>query len=96
MRIGGNVVDGVRRLKASYGPPLHVWGSSELLQTLIAAELVDEFRLWIVPVVLGEGKRLFGSGVPARGLALIDTRSTPSGVLVNTYHPAGALPRSSD
>jgi dihydrofolate reductase len=77
-RISGNVVDGVRRLKASDGPELHIWGSHELLQTLIAAELVDEYRMWISPVVLGKGKRLFGNGVPPRGLTLVKTRSTPS------------------
>jgi dihydrofolate reductase len=91
--IGGNVVDEIRRLKASEGPALHVWGSSELLQTLIAAGLVDEHRLWVFPVVLGEGKRLFENGVPAHGLSLVATRSTPSGVLVNTYRPAGPLPK---
>lgn len=91
--IGGDVVDEVRRLKASDGPALHVWGSSELLQTLIAAGLVDEHRLWVFPVVLGKGKRLFENGVPARGLSLVATRSTPSGVLVNTYRPAGPLPK---
>ena len=92
-RIDGDVVDEVRQLKSSDGPTLHVWGSSELLQTLIAAGLVDEYRIWIFPVVLGEGKRLFGSGVPPRGLILVETQSTPSGVLVNKYHPAGPLPR---
>jgi dihydrofolate reductase len=86
-------VDEVRRLKASDGPALHVWGSSELLQTLIAAGLVDEHRLWVFPVVLGKGKRLFEDGVPARGLSLVATRSTPSGVLVNTYRPTGPLPK---
>jgi len=72
---------------------LHVWGSSKLLQTLIAADLVDEHRLWVLPVVLGEGKRLFENGLPPRGLTLVDTRSTPKGVLVVTYHPAGPLAR---
>jgi dihydrofolate reductase len=91
VRIGG--VEEVRRLKGSNGPVLHVWGSSELLQTLIAAELIDEYRLWMAPVVLGEGKRLFENGVPPRRLTLVETTSTPSGVLVNTYHPAGPLPR---
>ena len=81
-------VDEVRRLKASKGPELHVWGSSALLQALIAADLVDEYRLWIAPVVLGKGKRLFESDVPARGLTLVETRSTSTGVLLNTYRPA--------
>ena len=89
--IGGNVVDKVRRLKASDGPTLHVWGSSELLQTLIAAGLVDEHRLWVFPVVLGKGKRLFESGVPPHSLSLVATQSTPSGVLANTYRPAGPV-----
>lgn len=90
-RIDGAVVEEVRRLKASNGPELHVWGSSELLQTLIAAEFVDEFRMWICPVVLGEGKRLFENGVPSRALTLIETRSTPKGILMNTYRPAGSV-----
>ena len=77
------------------GLQLHVWGSSELLQTLIAADLVDEYRISVFPVVLGEGKRLFENGVPPRGLTLVDTRSTASGVLFNTYHPAGPLPKES-
>ncbi len=90
-QIGGDAADGVRRLKASGGPDLHVWGSSQLLQTLIAADLVDEHRLWVFPVVLGEGKRLFENGVPPRSFSLVATRSTPSGVLLNTYRPAGPL-----
>jgi dihydrofolate reductase len=91
-RIGGDVVGEVRRLKTSNGPALHVWGSSQLLQALIAAELVDEYRMWVVPVVLGEGKQLFGQGVPSRRLSLVATRSTARGVLLNTYRPAGLIP----
>jgi dihydrofolate reductase len=94
--IRGDAVDGIRRLKASDGPELHIWGSSKLLQTLIAAELVDEFRVWVYPVVLGKGKRLFENGVPPRGLNLVEARSTPSGVLLNTYRPAGPLPKGSN
>jgi len=90
-RIDGDAVAEIGKLKASDGPALHVWGSSELLQTLIAAELVDEHRIWVFPLVLGEGKRLFGSGLPPRGLTLVETRSTPRGVLLNTYRPAGPL-----
>ncbi len=92
-RLGGDVVEGVRQLKASDGPPLHIWGSSELLQALIAADLVDEYHMRISPVVLGKGKRLFENGVPPRGLSLVATRSTPRGVLLNIYRPAGPIPK---
>jgi dihydrofolate reductase len=92
-RLGDDVVNQLRRLKASAGPEFHVWGSGNLLQTLIAAELVEEHRLWVFPVVLGQGKRLFESGLPPHGLSLVATRSTPSGVLLNTYRPAGPLPQ---
>jgi dihydrofolate reductase len=91
-RIGGDVVAALRRLKASEGPPLHLWGSSGLLQTLIAGDLVDEHRLWVFPVVVGLGRRLFESGVPPRRLSLVATGSTPSGVLFLTYRPTGPLP----
>lgn len=91
--IGGDVAKEIGRLKASAGPELHIWGSSELLQTLIAADLIDEHCLWVFPVVLGKGKRLFENGVPPRGLTLVDTRSTPNGVLLNTYRPAGPVQR---
>lgn len=93
--MSGDAVDEIRRLKASDGPELHIWGSSELLQTLIAAELVDEFRVWVFPLVLGKGKRLFENGVPPRGLTLVEARSAPKGVLFNTYRPAGPLPGGS-
>jgi len=70
---------------------LHIWGSSELLQTLITAELIDEYRIWVFPLVLGEGKRLFENGVPPRSLSLVATQSTSKGVLINTYRSAGPL-----
>src|SRR5262249_26539150 len=88
-RVGG--IEGVRQLKASDGPALHIWGSSELLQALIAAELIDEHRIWTFPVVLGSGKRLFENGVPPRGLKLVEKGSRAGGVLANTYRRGGAL-----
>ena len=91
-RLGDDVVDEIDRLKASTGPEFHVWGSGNLLQTLIAAGLVDEHHLWVFPVVLGQGNRLFENGLPAHGLTLMASRSTPKGVLLNTYRPAGPLP----
>jgi dihydrofolate reductase len=94
LRLRGDVVNELRRLKASDGPAFHIWGSSNLLQTLIAADLVDEYRLWVFPVVLGRGKRLFENGVPPRGLTLTARRSTPSGVLLNTYRSGGPLSKA--
>ena len=91
-RVGADAVDAIRRLKAANGPALHIWGSSNLLQTLIAADVVDEYRIWVAPVVLGEGKRLFENGAPARVLSLAATQRTSTGVLINTYRPASALP----
>ena len=89
----GDAVKDVRKLKAGKGPEIHVWGSANLLQSLIAAGLVDEHRLWVFPVVLGRGKRLFENGAPPRTLKLVSTASTPTGVLLNSYRPAGPLPR---
>jgi dihydrofolate reductase len=91
-RIGADVVEEVRRLKTSMGPALHVWGSGDLLQTLMAADLVDEHRMWVAPVVLGTGKRLFENGIPPRALSLVSTQRTPKGVLLNTYRPSGPVP----
>jgi len=86
-RIAGDVPGAVRRLKASDGPEIHIWGSGELLQCLIAEGLIDEHRMWVYPVVLGQGKRLFEPGLPARELTLVDCRATPAGVVLKTYRP---------
>jgi len=91
-RLDGDATDAIRRLKASDGPELHIWGSGELLQALIAADLVDEFRVWTVPVILGHGRRLFETGLPPRELSLVDSRATPAGVVMSTYRPVGPLP----
>ena len=87
-----DVVREVGQLRAADGPEIHIWGSSNLLQTLISAGLVDEHRLWIAPVVLGGGKRLFENGISAGGLTLVDTQVTSTGMIINTYRPAGPLP----
>ena len=91
--VGGDIATEVRRLKASDGPDLHVWGSQNVLQTLNGTDLIDEHRLWIVPVVLGSGKRLFENGVLSRAMTLIESVRTPKGVLLNTYRPAGPVPK---
>jgi dihydrofolate reductase len=93
--IEGDVAEAIAKLKEEEGPELQVLGSSELLQTLVAAGLVDEFRLWIFPVVAGSGKRLFGDGAKPAGLRLTSSATSPSGVMVATYAAAGEIRKGS-
>lgn len=80
---------GVRELKAGGEGELNVQGSSNLLQTLQREGLVDEYRLWACPVVLGRGKRLFASGSPPRALELVETRANSKGAVYSVYRTAG-------
>jgi dihydrofolate reductase len=81
--------DAVTTLKGQPGNELQVHGSGTLIAALMAAELVDEYRLFIHPVVLGSGKRLFEPGATPTALRLIETRTTGRGVAVHVYVPAG-------
>ncbi len=89
--IEGEVAKAVPALKAEDGPELQVHGSWELIQTLLAHELIDEFRLWIFPVVVGPAKRLFGEATVPAGLTLVDSKVTTAGVISATYRPAGRI-----
>ena len=81
----------VAHLKRQDGPDLLVQGSSVLVQTLLKSELIDEILLLVFPLVLGSGKRFFGEGVKATALKLARSQTSPSGVTVNSYTPAGAV-----
>ena len=83
--ITGDVADYVAALKTEDGDEIQVHGSPGLIQTLLKHDLIDEFRLWIFPVVIGTGKRFFGDGTIPAGLKLVDSRATKTGVTVNTY-----------
>jgi dihydrofolate reductase len=85
----GDVVEAVASLKEQDGPELQVHGSSNLIQTLLEHGLVDELRVWIFPVVLGTGKRLFGDGTIPAGLELVDSKTSSTGVVFLMYTPAG-------
>ncbi|HXP57987.1 MAG TPA: dihydrofolate reductase family protein [Streptosporangiaceae bacterium] len=87
--LGGDVVSGVTKLKEQPGGELQVHGSGELLQTLIEADLVDEYLLYWFPVHLGAGKKLFGDGAPARALKLLDSKTTSKGIIISRYEPDG-------
>jgi len=79
----------VARLKQEDGPTLMTQGSSDLIQTLLKHDLIDRFTLLIYPVVLGKGKRLFGTGTIPGTLKLVESKASPSGVTINTYERAG-------
>jgi dihydrofolate reductase len=83
-----DVGEAVAALKQEDGQDLHVIGSSELVQTLFAHDLVDEFRVMIDPVVVGGGKRLFRDDGALRPLRLLDSQVTTTGVIIATYAPA--------
>lgn len=89
--IMGNVVQAIRKIKEQKGPELQVHGSGNLIQTLLKHDLIDEFRLWIFPVTIGKGKRLFGEGTQPASLKLIDSKISTTGVIIATYEPAGEL-----
>ena len=89
--LGEDVVASLKKLKGGDGPDLLVQGSSDFLQTLWKNGLVDEFSVLIFPLVLGKGKRLFGSGTMPGGLRLVKSRSFPTGVIVANYVPDGAV-----
>jgi dihydrofolate reductase len=89
--IEGDAAEGVAALKRTDGPELQVHGSGNLIQTLMANDLVDEYRLWVFPVVLGSGKRLFADGAIPSGLKLVDSTVSTTGVVIGTYEPAGEI-----
>ena len=89
--LSGNVADQIRDLKGQDGPELQVHGSGELIQTLLEHDLVDEFWLKIFPVTLGTGKRLFANGTIPAAYSLVDSRNSPSGVIVATLKRTGEV-----
>ena len=89
--ITGDVAEYVAALKDEDGPEIQVHGSPGLIQTLLRHDLVDEYRLWIFPLVLGSGKRFFGDGAVPAALRLVDSSTTKTGVTVNIYARAGEI-----
>jgi dihydrofolate reductase len=89
--LGTDVMAGIRRVKSTDGPDLIVWGSSTLTTVLLEQGLVDEVMLIIYPIFLGRGKRWFSDSADPREVALISTKSTPTGLLLNMYRHIGLL-----
>jgi dihydrofolate reductase len=91
VQIEGDAAEGLAALKAEDGPELQVHGSASLIQTLLAHNLVDQYRLWVFPLVIGSGKRLFADGTVPSGLRLVDHKVSSTGVVMGTWEPTGEI-----
>src|SRR5581483_8363192 len=84
-------LDDIKKLKDSDGPDLHVWGSSKLVQLLLANDLVDELNLMVYPLVLGQGKKLFADGAAPKTFVLTESHVGKKGVIAARYTKAGEV-----
>jgi len=89
--LNGDIAEKVAKIKQQPGPDLHVWGSGNLLQTLIKHDLVDTFWLMIYPITLGAGKRLFAEGTIPMAFKVTESIVAPNGVIVVNYERASVL-----
>jgi len=87
--LSGDIVSQIKQLKEGEGPDLQVHGSGNLIQTLMEHDLVDEFWLKIFPVTLGMGKRLFAQGTTPAAYTVVDSKTSPNGVIIATLKRAG-------
>jgi dihydrofolate reductase len=89
--ITGDVAEYVAALKSQDGAEIQVHGSPGLIQTLLEHDLIDEYRIWIFPLVIGAGKRFFGGRAAPAALNLIESKVSKTGVTINTYRRAGEI-----
>lgn len=89
IQLGKDLISEIKKLKSEDGLDLHIYGSGNLIQTLLKNDLVDELWLKIFPITLGHGKRLFAEGTIPAAFKLIDTKVSPSWVIFTNYKRAG-------
>lgn len=89
--ITGNVIEQLQALKQEDGPDMWVYGSGNLIQTLLANDLIDRMHLWVYPITIGSGKRLFAEGTQPRNFRLVRADIGTNGVIFATYEPSGPL-----
>jgi dihydrofolate reductase len=89
--ISGDVVSQLQKLKEEDGPDLWVYGSGDLIQTLLKNHLIDRMHLWIHPLTIGSGKKLFAEGTQPENFKLVDSKIGETGLIFATYEPAGPL-----
>ncbi len=93
--LSGDIAEKITKLKQQEGPDLHVYGSADLLHTLLKHDLVDALWLKIIPVILGGGKRLFADGMSPAAFNVTESTVTSKGVIMVNYERAGAVPTGS-
>jgi dihydrofolate reductase len=93
--ITGDVAEEIRKLKKTEGPDLCVWGSGNLIQTLLKNELLDRMHIWTYPITLGTGKKLFAEGTLPQRFKQVDAKITTTGVVYAIYEPSTPLKKSS-
>jgi dihydrofolate reductase len=89
--ITGDVVAEIKKLKNSDGPNLLIYGSGNLIQTLLKHNLIDRMHIWTFPVTIGTGKKLFAEGTQPERFKPVDSKITPTGVIFATYEPSNPL-----
>lgn len=89
--VTGDVVSTIKKLKEMDGPDLWVWGSGNLIQTLLKHNLIDRMHIWTHPVTVGTGKKLFADGTLPQKFEMIDSKITTTGVIIATYEPSESL-----
>ena len=89
--ITGDVVAQLKKLKEDDAPDLWVHGSGNLIQTLLANHLIDRMHIWVFPVTVGAGKRLFAEGAQPQEFKLVEAKTAATGVVIGTYEPGGAI-----
>ncbi len=92
--LGGDIVEKINNLKQTQGPDLHVYGSANLVQTLMKHDVVDAFWLKIYPLTLGSGKQLFAEGTIPAAFKVTESTVSSTGVILVNYERAGAIPTS--
>ena len=89
--ITGDVVKELKKLKNSDGPDLWVWGSGNLIQTLLRHNLIDRMHIWTYPLTIGTGKKLFAEGTRPQRFKPVDSKTTTTGIIIATYEPSSPL-----
>lgn len=89
--ITGDVVTAIKKLKDTQGPDLWVHGSGNLIQTLLKHNLIDRMHIWIYPITVGVGKKLFADGTLPQRFKLLESKTSTTGVIIATYEPSEQL-----